>query len=140
MSTNSVQITSYIPQLFRAVEKEAKKKVQLIGLAARKKLLEEVLVGSRNGATYRVPKTQRTYKASLPGQAPASRLGDLRRSYALSKVSDGPNFTIKLGSPLDYALFLEEGTKQIKPRPHLKPAVKLARAEIEMIARKKWDI
>jgi hypothetical protein len=82
--------------------------------------------GPRSGKTYtihyNVKAGARLYKASRPGEAPAVRLGQLRQSYRFQVV--GPNYMERgeVGSPLDRALYLEKGTKRIKPRPHLEPA------------------
>nr|DAL14487.1 MAG TPA_asm: type I neck protein [Caudoviricetes sp.] len=59
----------------------------------------------------------KTYRASRPGEAPASRLGDLRTSYQFRVKQD----EAEVGTPLDYAVFLENGTARMAPRPHLKP-------------------
>jgi hypothetical protein len=78
----------------------------------------KILRGPRTGKVYEIPGTNREYTASAPGEAPATRLGDLRTSY---------RFILKknealIGSPLHYALDLEKGTYRIKPRPHLTKA------------------
>lgn len=77
-----------------------------------------LLRGGRSGATYKIPGTMRYYQASAPGEAPATRLGDLRTSYRfIVQTSEAA-----VGSPLDYALWLEKGTSKMAPRPHLQPA------------------
>lgn len=86
----------------------------------------KILRGSRSGRIYRVPGTQRMYQASAPGEAPASRLGDLRTSY---------KFIIHrsealIGSPLHYARSLEFGTRKMAKRPHLKKAYMMNRQAI----------
>lgn len=74
------------------------------------------------------PKTGRFYKfrgrphrASAPGQPPADRSGDLRRTsgyrvYGSSKM--------EFGDRMPYGKFLEEGTSKMRPRPHLKRTVR----------------
>ncbi len=53
---------------------------------------------------------------SAPGEAPAPQLDFLRNSV----TSDAPNeLTRRVGTNLDYGLFLEVGTKTIRPRPWL---------------------
>lgn len=78
----------------------------------------KLLRGTRSGATYKIPGTMRYYRASSPGEAPATRLGDLRTSYRF--IVQGNEAAV--GSPLDYALWLEKGTSKMAPRPHLETA------------------
>lgn len=66
------------------------------------------------------------HKASAPGEAPATMLGDLRTSYKFIVKDD----YAMVGSPLDYALSLEKGTSKMAPRPHLKPALIDNRARV----------
>lgn len=74
-----------------------------------------------NGRTFYFRKLEgaKMYTASAPGEAPATVTGDLRTSYRF-RVSD--DHMAEVGSPLDYALFLEKGTVNMAPRPHIKPA------------------
>lgn len=74
------------------------------------------------------PKTGRFYviegqlhQASAPFQPPADRSGDLRRTsgyrvYGWEKM--------EFGDRMPYGKFLEEGTRNMKPRPHLKRTVR----------------
>lgn len=86
----------------------------------------KILRGSRSGRIYRVPGTQRTYQASAPGEAPASRLGDLRTSYRFLVRKN----EVLVGTPLHYAVPLEKGSRKMAPRPHLKKAYMLNRSAI----------
>ena len=90
------------------------------------KAVVKKLRGSRTGRLYKVPGTERTYRASKPGEAPASRLGDLRTSYRfIVKKSEA-----LVGTPLKYAVALEKGTRKMAPRPHLKRAYEENKAAI----------
>lgn len=71
------------------------------------------------GATY--------YTASAPGEAPASVTGDLRTSYRF-QVGDG---VAEIGSPLEKAVWLEMGTQDIAPRPHLSTAYRKSEKQIK---------
>lgn len=94
----------------------------------------KILRGSRSGRVYRVPGTQRTYTASRPGEAPASRLGDLRTSYKfIVKKSEA-----LIGTPLHYAVDLEHGTRKMAPRPHLQKAYHQNRERIVAHLRGTW--
>jgi len=95
----------------------------------------DVLSGNRGGRTYRVPGTRRTYTASAPGEAPASRLGDLRRSIRVQPRIEPGRIQARVGSPLEYAAHLEYGTRRMAPRPHLRTAYERARPRIEEIFR-----
>lgn len=86
----------------------------------------KTLRGNRTGRVYRVPATNRTYRASAPGQSPASRTGDLRTSYRFI-VKRSEAF---IGSPLHYAPMLENGTPKMSKRPHLRKAYNLNRDRI----------
>lgn len=133
----SVRVVSHADVLLGVVDKALKRKVSAMGHAVRDKLLTEVLVGQRNGRWYKVPKTNRMYQASRPGEPPASRLGDLRRSYQVGRVEGAsPNYSVKVGSALDYALYLETGMN----RKHLEPAVDLAMPDLIDIAQGDWGI
>lgn len=69
------------------------------------------------------PKTGRIYKfegrdhqASAPGQPPADRSGDLRKTagfrvYGWEKA--------EFGDRMPYGVFLEDGTRRMRPRPHI---------------------
>lgn len=72
--------------------------------------LQKTLRGARHGRTYRVPKTQRTYVASAPGEAPAVMLGTLRRSIQASVPEwDGNGVSVTVGTNVVYARRLEWG-------------------------------
>ncbi|HUW57736.1 MAG TPA: HK97-gp10 family putative phage morphogenesis protein [Planctomycetota bacterium] len=94
-----------------------------------------VLSGARSGRTYRVPGTRRTYTASAPGEAPAQRLGDLRRSIRVQPRIEPGRVQARVGSDLEYAVYLEYGTRTMQPRPHLRIAYERARPRIEAIFR-----
>lgn len=59
------------------------------------------------------------HQASAPGEPPATDTGRLRASYR--RRSHG-RFTRDVYSGVEYAPYLEFGTRRIKPRPHLKPS------------------
>lgn len=75
----------------------------------------ETLTGNRTGRRYKVGK-KRWYTASRAGEPPASRTGKLRSSYRVRVLNDNE---AEVGSPLDYSLFLEKGTRNMAPRPHI---------------------
>ena len=80
------------------------------------------LTGTRSGRQYRIPGTKRFYTASAAGEAPAQRLADLRRSIRVMPRFEFGKAQARVGSMLDYALYLEYGTENMSPRPSLGPA------------------
>lgn len=74
--------------------------------------------GERTGRIYRF--RGRPHRASAPGEVPASRSGRLLRSSDY-KVSGW--YQMRFGETVEYAKFLEEGTRNMAPRPHLLVAV-----------------
>lgn len=58
--------------------------------------------------------------ASSPGDAPNTDTGALVKSIAVEQPNDANAF---VGTGLDYGLFLEFGTTNMKPRPWLQPAL-----------------
>jgi hypothetical protein len=72
----------------------------------------------------RVPHT-----ASAPGEPPASDTGRLLTSIH-HEMSDGPEgIEGRVGSDVEYAVYLELGTRDMLPRPFLRPALDIGLAE-----------
>lgn len=63
------------------------------------------------------------HQASSPGQPPARDTGDLVNStfYRVSRAVGGP--VLDVGSNLVKSAYLEFGTRKMKPRPSLRPAI-----------------
>ena len=84
----------------------------------------------KSGRLYRVKRGARiiNHRASAPGEAPAKLTGNLRSSidYRVNGSSE-----LNFGTNLKYGLWLERGTKRIKPRPYLQKAIENRRADIE---------
>ena len=74
--------------------------------------------GPKTGREYR--RGKKVHRASAPGQAPATDTGALVSSIYYTKVSD---LEAVIGSRLDYAYFLEFGTRKMAARPAWIPAV-----------------
>ena len=93
------------------------------GMASQRLDAAAILVVAKAKASMREPKSgvpgpKRTRSAA--GEAPASQLDTLRNSIA----SDAPSeLRRRVGTNLDYGLFLEVGTKTIRPRPWLEVAL-----------------
>lgn len=117
-----------------------------------------ILRGQRSGRVYRRPFSSSKYTASAPGEPPAVRSGDLRRSWRQKTASEGAGkgLTVKpaITTDVKYAPILEEGydgevqkqskakdgttkTKKyhltIAPRPFEEPIVEEAKPRIKAI-------
>ena len=79
-----------------------------------------ILKGPKTGRIY--PRGKRSsHQASAPGEAPASDTGTLVRNI-LAEM-DPRKLFVRIIAKTKYSLFLEEGTKKMKPRPFLRPAL-----------------
>jgi bacteriophage HK97-gp10 putative tail-component len=92
--------------------------------------VRRTLTGQRHGKLYRIAGTRRFYTASSPAEAPAVRLGHLRNSYQYKVKGSGFGARAYVGSPLDYAHYLEYGTAHIRPRRHLSVAFKRSKPKV----------
>jgi hypothetical protein len=101
-------------------------------------VVEDMLVGDRYGNEYRIPGSNRTYRASRPGEPPATVTGRLRSSYRFRTFNRGNEIVGEVGSPLDYAVYLEYGTKYMEPRPHLLPAYYSREQRIKEALSREW--
>jgi len=92
--------------------------------------------GPRTGHRYRVPKTNRYYTASAPGQFPAhDRFGHLRGSYRVKEISPSE---IQVGSDSEYALPLEKKPESKGGRPHLKRSLDQAKPAMLAKLAQRW--
>jgi hypothetical protein len=101
-------------------------------------VVEDMLVGDRYGKRYRIPGAKRTYRASRPGEAPATATGRLRSSYRFRTFNNGNQLVGEVGSPLDYSVYLEYGTRRMAPRPHLLPGYYSRETNIKDILSREW--
>ena len=120
----------------------------------------QVLSGQRSGKVYKKPGTYgksrskatreligehghqlrggQLYRASAPGEAPARRNGDLRKSFASyteTSPRGGNGITVSAGirSNTEYADVLERGSARMARRPYREAIIEKARPEIERI-------
>lgn len=121
----TMSLTQNFNGVIQALEGEQEARLLAASMEWHKGVVK-LLRGNKSGRVYPVPGTNRTYRASKPGESPATRLGDLRTSYRfLVQNNEG-----LVGSPLHYAYKLEKGTRKMAPRPHLKKAFVLNRQSI----------
>lgn len=63
------------------------------------------------------------HRASAPGRPPAVDTGRLRASYTWRLGVDARGDFVEVGTNVIYAPFLEYGTRKMRARPHLRPAI-----------------
>lgn len=88
-----------------------------------------------HGRTYIIH--NKIHRASAPGEPPAVLTGRLRSSIA----SDLKKNSVKIGTNVEYAKWLEFGTSRMEARPFLRPALERNRREIPRIFKEgaeKW--
>ena len=90
--------------------------------------------GGRSGAT----KAQRAGNRSMPWGPPNVDTGHLKRNIGFEKPVDRPSVRrvgtgIGNAESVGYALWLESGTRRMRPRPFLRPALSKTRRRLKMI-------
>jgi HK97 gp10 family phage protein len=85
----------------------------------------------------RGPKTGEVYKrrtvkhqASAPGEAPASDTGNLASNIVVDFIREGNAALVVVKSRAPYSIPLEFGTKNIEPRPFMRPAYRKHKNDI----------
>lgn len=66
------------------------------------------------------------HQASAPGQPPATDTGRLLQSIHHEIHGVGQDVEARIGSDVNYAIYLELGTRYMAPRPFLRPALQAA--------------
>lgn len=89
-----------------------------VGVIVTEKLRYMIRNGPRTGRVYTF--RGRKHQASAPGEVPANRTGRLASSVGY--LASGPD-DLTVGEEAEYAGFLERGTRNMAPRPHLSVAV-----------------
>ena len=134
----AMNIKQEIDNLVEKVNYEAKSRAFRAANELRNSALT-VLRGQRSGRTYRRPFSSSKYTASAPGEPPAVRSGDLRRSWRQQAASEkaGNSLTIRpaITTDVKYAPWLNDGTKdgRIEPRPFEEPIIETAKPKIKQI-------
>ena len=83
------------------------------------------LVGPGGGRVYIRHNPYRVHIASAPYRPPATDLGRLTNSYKIERIRTHDatqTVEVSVASHLDYAIYLEFGTRRMLPRPHVRPA------------------
>lgn len=85
-----------------------------IGEIHKDEIIRLLETGPKTGRIYKRP-GRPDHQASAPGQAPASDTGDLVKSVDF----EARDHELEVGDRISYGEFLEDGTKKMKPRPHI---------------------
>jgi HK97 gp10 family phage protein len=83
-----------------------------------------------NGGVFPVEKRGVPHQASAPGEAPATDTGRLVNSIVADAEWTGDSITGYVRADVEYARWLEYGTRKILPRPFLIPAIERNRQRI----------
>jgi HK97 gp10 family phage protein len=115
----------------QAVEEALKAGVQMIANDAKRSVARGPKTGNiythyfrtgPNGGVFPVEKRV-PHQASAPGEAPATDTGRLLNSIVADAEFVGNEITGYVRADVEYARFLEYGTRKILPRPFLIPAI-----------------
>jgi len=127
------------PEIKRLVEKinyEAKSRAYRASNELRNAALT-ILRGQRSGRIYKRPFSSGKYTASAPGEPPALRSGDLRRSWRQKTASEkvGGSLTVKpaITTDVKYAPILDDGSGKMASRPIEEPVIEAAKPRIKQI-------
>mgnify|MGYP003631025197 FL=1 len=135
-----------------AVEKELAKLGALYGAATVKaavtsaELVRSTAIKSIQSATMGKEVTRHTsagqsysHTAAKAGGAPNSDTGALVNSIQVELKGSGLGKGVGVGTRLDYGRWLENGTKKMKARPWLNPALEANRANIKKLMGREID-
>lgn len=141
--TMEIDISGAVQGFVQDIEKQVASRAERAAHVIRKHELS-VLSNNpkRSGKVYRKPASNKTYTASAPGEPPALRTGDLRRSFRpLAKseiVQSAKHYTPGIRTDVKYAPFLEDGTSKISPRPYAEEIKQKAFPEVKAIFEEKY--
>lgn len=85
-------------------------------------------MSSGGGRSYR--RGSVVHVASAPGTAPAVDTGRLRSSITHEIGRDPRGLVARVGTNVRYAVYLELGTRKMRPRPFLRPALQAAKGTV----------
>lgn len=102
-----------------------------IGLLLLNSSKRKIQRGSKTGRIYRKYNPKRTHQASAPGESPATDTGGLVSS-GFHEIETG-GLIVNIGFAKLYAAMLEFGTRRMRPRPFMKPALDENRSRLSKI-------
>ena len=97
--------------------------------------------GPKSGRFYQVPGTGEWYQASAPKESPAIATGKLYEDWQVYPrlLSNQTGRSVHIGSTLDYARYLEDGTDDIEARPYVNVAVESVLDQIKDIFERPYE-
>jgi HK97 gp10 family phage protein len=124
-------------EVLNALDETAKKRMSEAVISVQKETIQN-LRGEGKGWIYFVPHTKTTYRASAPGDFPASATGILRKSIKQGLEGDGISLQGFVGTDVKYGPMLEFGTKHMAPRPWLRRTFEEMEGRIQEVFRRVW--
>ncbi len=124
--------------LARLVEKKVNAALIIAGEVVATEARRSVENSPRGGVTYQKYKPRREHTASAAGEAPATDLGFLVRSITTeADTANARVFVLCAHSIAPYAKALEYGdmSRNLRPRPFLRPALRAKQKQAEAIVR-----
>jgi HK97 gp10 family phage protein len=120
------EVQAMLQNVINSVQPAVAKAVQQGGYLVLSSAVQSIQHTSASGRVYTSHGVSHT--ASAPGEPPATDEGTLVGSLQIWTSSDG--MSIAVGSNLNYAPYLEYGTRKMAARPYLNPAFDVNREEI----------
>ncbi len=124
--------------LARLVEKKVNAALIIAGEVMATEARRSVQNSPRGGVTYQKYNPRRTHTASAAGEAPATDLGFLVRSITTeANPANARVFVLCAHSIAPYAKALEYGdmSRNLQPRPFMRPALRAKQKQAEAIVR-----
>jgi len=126
--SNNRKVTLQIKNLNKITREGMSKAFFAIGKDYVTTAKNRILNPPKTGVVYRIRSRKGVvilHQASAPGESPANRTGALKDTIESLYSAGQDSMRLKAGDGdrVPYAGFLEEGTKKIKPRPYLIPAI-----------------
>lgn len=107
-----IRVKDDTPELFQKLERAMGRFVRK-GAGYIEGQLKSSMAESKSGKAYKRGKED-VHIASAPGESPAVDSGNLTNSIAMIMEN---SLEAKIGTPVEYALYLEEGTSRMEQRP-----------------------
>lgn len=96
--------------------------------------IKREMATKKSGREY--PRGGRVHVASAPGESPAPDTGALLNSIQTEvEQSSSSSATVIVGTNMEYAVPLEEGTARMAARPFMRPGLERSKADIEAAMR-----
>ncbi len=117
---NGDRLRKKLQQIGRDANKPVRQAIATGALLVERDAKVSIDRGSKTGRVYEKTNPRRTHRASAPGEAPATDLGNLVRNITFVVDSDGLGASVE--SRGSYSRALEFGTTRMAARPFLFPA------------------